>query len=161
MPQPEMQNKKIKEDIKDALNKEDFIGLLKAGFESFLNMISGSSPIPFQRFLKYTGMSFDEYILDTSKQESLKYVGGKMILEIVPSKDHTDSKDNEDSTAIPIRLSADFYFQTPDKKWVVQKKSGQISSERFSDWSSDEKAMQLQAKGKLELSIEPPTPEGK
>ena len=68
MLQSEKQNVKAKEDIKTAWNEGDMVGLFRAGFENFMNMIGRSSPMPFQKFLEYTGMSFDKYILDTSKQ---------------------------------------------------------------------------------------------
>lgn len=55
-----------------------------------------------------------------------------------------------------ILLSADLYFQTADKQWVVEKKQGQVSTERFRDWETDADAIKLQESGKLELSIEPP-----
>ena len=73
-------------------------------------------------------------------------------MEVAPS---------EDPAVIPIHLSADFYFQKHNKEWVMTKKTGQITSERFSDWTTDAKALRLQAEGKLEQSIDPPEPKGK
>lgn len=152
MLQSEKQNKKAKEEIKTAWNDGDIVGVLRAGIDSFFNLIGNSAPMSFQKFLEYTGISFDQYILNTSKQESLKYVGGKMILELGSSTD---------LAITPVRLSADFYFQTPDKKWVMKKKNGQVGSDRFTDWTTDTMALRLQADGKLELSIEPPEAEAK
>lgn len=144
----ESQNKKVKEDIKMAFAEGNLLALIRAGLYSLLDILSNPAPLAFQRFLEYTGSSFDKYILDTSKQENLKYVGGKMILSL-----------GEDAATepVPISLSADFYFQTPDKKWVVKKKSGNVDSSRFTDWDSDADAVTLRKTGKLELSIEPPS----
>lgn len=149
MLQTEEQNKKIKENIKAAWAEGDLWGLACAGIDSFLNMLGNSTPISFQRFLEYTGVSFDKYILETAQKEHLKYVGGKMILEL-----------DRDTSTVPvsIRLSADFYLQTTDKKWVVKKKNGMVESTRFSDWDTAPDAIKLRTTGKLELSIEPPEP---
>lgn len=148
----EAQSNRAKENIKAAWAKGDLWGLACAGIDSFLNMLGNSAPISFQRFLEYTSVSFDKYILETAQKEHLKYVGGKMILEL-----------GEDAVTVPIsiHLSADFYFQTSDKKWVVKKKSGRVENPRFSDWDTDSDAIKLRTAGKLELSIEPPEPGAK
>lgn len=150
MQQSEKQNQQIKEEIRRAWNDGDLTGLLRAGFDGFLNLVGGNNPLPYQKFLEYTGTSFDNYILETVRQECLTYIGGKMVLEVLP---------NDGTGAVPIQLSADFYFQTPDKKWVMKKKNGKTSSDRFTDWTSDATAIRLQREGKLELSIEPPEEE--
>lgn len=152
MTQFDAQNQKAKDDIKKAWAEDDLLGLLRAGIDNFFNVLSTGAPIAFQRFLEYTGISFDKYILDVSKREQLKYVGGKMTMSL--------EKDTS-NMPIPISLSADFYFQTFDKKWVLKKKSGKVDSSRFSDWDSDTDAATLRKTGKLELSIEQPAPEGK
>lgn len=147
MLQSEEQNKKSREAIKAAWAEGDLWGLACAGIDSFFNMLGNSLPIPFQRFLEYTGVSFDKYIIETMEKERLTYVGGKLVLEL-----------DGNAAAVPasIQLSADFYFQAQDKKWIVKKKNGRIESSRFSDWDTDSDAAQLRAAGKLELSIEPP-----
>ena len=148
----ETQSNRAKENIKLAWAEGDLWGIACAGIDSFLNMLGNSMPISFQKFLEYTGVSFDKYILETAKKENLRYVGGKMILEL-----------DKAVVAAPtsIHLSADFYFQTPDKKWVVKKKSGKVESTRFSDWDTDSDSIKLKTAGRLELSIEPPEPGAK
>lgn len=147
MLQSEKQRQKAKENVKRAWEEGDIVGLLRAGFDNFMNLIGNDTPLPFQKFLDYTGMSFDRYILETTQKEHVSFVGGKMVLEILP--------DNGNG-AVPVQLFADFYFQTPDKKWVMKKKNGKIGSDHFTDWATDPKAIQLQTNGKMELSIEPP-----
>ena len=145
----EAQNNRAKENIKAAWAEGDLLGIACAGIDSFLNMLINSTPISFQQFLEYTGISFDKYILETVQKE---YVGGKMILEI-----------DKDAVVAPIsiHLSADFYFQTSDKNWVVKKKNGKVESTRFSDWDTDSDSIKLRTAGRLELSIEPPKPGAK
>ena len=143
----EEQNEKAKRNIKTAWDEGDLLGLACAGIDNLLNMLCHNPPISFQRFLEYTGASFDTYILDVTQQEHLSYVGGKMLLELEKTQTITPTL---------IQLSADFYFQTPDKKWIVKKKKGKIESSRFTDWNVDVDAVKLQRAGKLELSIEPP-----
>lgn len=145
--QTEAHNKKAKENIKAAWEEGDLLGLACAGIDSFMNMLCNSAPMPFQRFLEYTGVSFDKFILETAQKERLHYVGGKMVLEL-----------DKDATIAPviIHLTVDLYFQTSDKKWVVKKKNGKVESSRFSDWDTDTDADKLKRTGKLELSIEPP-----
>jgi len=156
MVQSEDQNKKIKQDIKTSWAEGDLLGLIRAGFDGFLNMLYSNAPLPFQKFLEYTGASFDHYILDICHQEQLSYVGGKMILALDRNVDP-----NAENTPVTIRLSADFYFQTHDKKWIVKKKNGQVDSKRFADWDTDPEVAKLRTNGTLELSIEPPKPEAK
>lgn len=152
MLQSEKENQRLKEEIKTAWEDGDLLGLLKAGIDGFLNMVGNSAPLPFQRFLEYTGVSFDTYILDISRQEQLNYLGGKMTL-----KTGTGQPDGP----TPVHLLADFYFQTRDKQWVMKQKSGQVDSSRFLDWDRDPAAVKLQQEGKLELTIDPPHEEGK
>lgn len=152
MLQSEERRKKAQEDIKASWEDGDLVGLFRAGWDNFLNMLGGNEPMPFQRFLDYTGSYFDKYIQKTSRREHLNYMGGKMFLQV-----------NEDPNAAPvtIQLSADFYFQTQDKQWIVKKKSGKVDSSRFIDWETDASAAQLRSSGKLQFSIDPPEGEGK
>ena len=152
MLQTEEQNKKAKENIKAAWAEGDLLGLACAGIDSFLNMLGNSAPIPFQRFLEYTGISFDKYILEVKQKEHLNFVGGKMTLKL--DKDLV-------SSPVLVLLAADFYFQTLDKKWVMKKKHGKVESSRFTDWDTDTEASKLRNAGKLELSIEPPEAEAR
>ncbi len=152
MLQSEKANQKLKEEIKTAWEENDILGLLRAGIDGFFNMIGNSAPLPFQRFLEYTGTFFDKYILDISQQEQLSYVGGKMVLE---------TSAGQSGQPVPIHLSADLYFQTKDKRWVMKQKSGKVDSSRFSDWDRDPTAVKLQQTGRVELTIDPPQPEGK
>ena len=124
---------------------------VKDGIKNLVSMLQGNSsaPISFQRFLEQTGLFFDHYILAVSHQESLDYVGGKMILQL----EHGERKVVD---GITIRLFADLYFQTADEQWIVKQKQGQVDSARFMDWDSDKTAIILQQAGKVELSIELP-----
>lgn len=144
-------HQKVKAYIKAACAEGDPKALIYAGLESFLDILfgDGSAPISFRKFLDHTGSFFDRFILETSRKEHLNYVGGKMILQIDHGKHRTGD-------AIPIQLSAELYFQTADKQWIVKKKQGQVDSSRFTDWDADKEAIKLQQTGKLELSIEPP-----
>lgn len=144
-------HQKVKEDIKAACAEGDLMALMYAGFESFLNVLfgDGSAPISFRKFLDHTGSFFDRFVLETSREEHLSYVGGKMILQVDRGKRRTGD-------TVPIHLSADLYFRTMDKQWIVKKKQGQVDSSRFTDWDTDKEAIKLQQTGKLELSIEPP-----
>lgn len=135
------------EALKKAWRENDFAKLISLGFAKFMDLLSGDSPLPFQKFLKYTGEYFDRFILDTSRQKQMNYIGGKMIMEL---------KQNRADMPATILLCADFYFQTAGKQWILEKKQGQISTDRFRDWDTDADAVQLQESGRLELSIEPP-----
>lgn len=55
-----------------------------------------------------------------------------------------------------IHLFADFYFQTRDKQWIVNSKTGKIDCNQFSDWDTSAEARELKNTGRMELSIEPP-----
>lgn len=136
----------VKKKARRALSEWDFLSIIATGFEYFIQMFSEKDIMPFQKFLEYTGKSFDHYILKTCKAQKMKFYGGNMFLEKKP-----ESKD--------IQLSADFYFQTFDRKWITTHKKGCVNIECFSDWDTDEDAVELCNKGKLELSIDPPTEE--
>lgn len=138
---------KAKEEMKTALKENDLVKLISLGLARFMELLCGDGPLAFQKFLKYTSDYFDQYILDTSQQKHMIYVGGKMIMEI---------KNAREDMPPTILLFADFYFQTADKQWIVEKKQGQVSADRFKDWDTDEDALQLQVNGRMELSIEPP-----
>lgn len=138
---------KNREDMKTAWEENDLLKLIALGFSKFMDILCGNSPLPFQKFLEYTGDYFDQCILDISRKEHLNYIGGKMILEL---------KESRGEMPATILLSADLYFQRIDKQWVEKKRQGQVSSDRFRDWDTDADAIKLQESGKLELSIEPP-----
>ena len=138
---------KSKEEIKEAWEENDLLKLIALGFAKFMDLLCGDGPLSFQKFLEYTGDYFDRCILDISRQKHQNYIGGKMIMEL---------KEKRKEMPDMILLSADLYFQTADKQWVVEKKQGQVSTERFRDWETDADAIKLQESGKLELSIEPP-----
>ena len=110
-----------------------------------MNMLFGDAPISFRRFLEDTSISFDKYIKEVSYREHLYYVGGKFTLEL--------EKLEPPKTAV-VHLSADFYFQTRDKRWAVKKKTGKIDSSQFSNWDTDPEISELRNTGKMELSIE-------
>ncbi len=152
MSRSENEKQKLKEEIKTAWEENDLLGLVRAGIDGFLNMLGSCAPLSFKRFLEYTGVSFDKYILDVSRQEQLNYVGGKMFLETSAA---------QPGQPVPIRLSADLYFQTQDRQWVVKQKSGKVDSSRFSDWDRDPAAVELMQTGRLELTLDPPQPEAK
>lgn len=124
---------------------------VKESIKNLVNMLRRvvSIPISFQTFLKQTGLNFDHYILTISQQEGLNYIGGKMVLQLIHDQSRTVD-------SIPIRLSAELYFQTADKQWVVKQKQGQVDSTRFTDWDTNEMAAVLQQTGILEWSIESP-----
>ena len=147
MNRSEEQNKKAKETIKAAWAEGDLWGLFCAGIDNFMSMLLGGGPISFRRFLEYTGKSFDQYIRRVSREEGLRYIGGKLILEL-----------GQEEAAAPdaIRLSADLYFQTEEKQWIVKKKTGAIGWDQFSDRDTDPELKRLKDTGRLELSIEPP-----
>lgn len=142
-------NNKAKDRIKSAWDEGDFWGIFCAGIDNFMNLLFSDMPISAHRFLEDTGALFDKYIDTVSEKENLRYIGGKMILEL--EKTQTTSADT-------ILLSADLYFQTPDKKWIVKKRSGKMSIAQISDWDSSTELCALRQNGKMELSIEPPKP---
>ena len=141
------ENTRIKEEIKTAWEEGDVYRLLAAGIDSFLDRILGNCPISFQRFLEYTGDSFDKFIREVSQKEHITYIGGTMVLQVGADRE---------AQQVPVQLSADFYFKTKDGQWVTKQKTGVVESCRFSDWESSPDAMELRKKGRLELSIEPP-----
>ena len=141
------ENTRIKEEIKAAWEEGDMYKVIAAGFDSFFSLLLGNCPIPFQRFLEYTGDSFDKFIREVSQKEHITYIGGTMVLQVGADRE---------AQQVPIQLSADFYFKTENGKWVTKKKTGMVESCRFSDWESSPDAMELRKKGILELSIEPP-----
>jgi len=147
MIQSENQNNKAKEKIKTAWSEGDLLGLISAGLDNFLSILFNGTPITFRRFLEDTSYYFDKYIQDISCKERLHYIGGKMTLGL---------EGNGPRDVTLIRLSAVFYFQTWDKKWIVKEKNGNVYSDRFSDWDTDAQCKELRKAGKLELSIEPP-----
>ena len=149
------ERRKMKEGIKTAWAEGDLATLMRTAIENFMNILrgNGSPPMSFQTFLDQTGSFFDLYVSDTSRQEHLDYVGGKLTLQL----DYDGSKAVD---AIPIRLSADLYFQAADKQWIVKQKQGQVDSAWFIDWDTDERAVILQQAGKLEWSVEQPCSEG-
>ena len=142
----------VKEVIRTAWGEHDLLSLMCAGVRRLVSMIheSGSIPISFQRFLDHTGLFFDHYISDIGQQEHLDYVGGKMVLQLAQCQ--CGAVD-----VIPIRLSADLYFQMVGRQWVIKQMQGQVDSTRFTDWDTDETAIILQRTGRLEWSIEPST----
>ena len=112
-----------------------------------MNLLFRDTAIPFAQFLEQTGAFLDKYIRQVGTAEHLHYVGGKLILAL-----------ETPPAAAPARiaLSADFYFQTPEKKWIVKQKKGAVDSRKFTDWETDPSAAKLKQTGRLELSIEAP-----
>ena len=73
------ENTRIKEEIKAAWEEGDMYKVIAAGFDSFFSLLLGNCPIPFQRFLEYTGDSFDKFIREVSQKEHITYIGGTMV----------------------------------------------------------------------------------
>lgn len=140
------ENKRIKKNMISALEKGNPIELLRAGLDGFLNMFCRDRPREFQQFIEEMGASHDRFILDTCRKENLKYIGGKMFIDLGRNK-------IESAT---IRLLAEYYFQKPNQEWIEKKKSGEIGIDNFTDWDTDKMAASLRETGKLEFSIEPP-----
>ena len=140
------ENQKIKQEIRTAIKNGDGIGLLKAGHDAFWNMLFSRKTMTFQQFIEASSDCHDKFILDVCRQEHLTYVGGKMLIELDQSK----------AVEVPIWLSAEFYFQTPNQEWIVKEKKGQTDNRSFSDWDTNEMVANLRKTGKLEFLIEPP-----
>ena len=140
------ENKKNKRDIKSALIKGDLTGLLKAGVDSFFNMLCSDKPREFQQFIEDTGALHDKFILDTCRQENLNYIGGKMLIDLEQNK----------AEPATIRLLAKFYFQKPNQEWVEKERKGEVGIDSFIDWDTDKMAASLRKTGQLEFSIESP-----
>ena len=56
MPYSDEQNRRIKENIKSAWQNCDFLGLIHAGLDSFMNLLFSGAPISFQQFLEDTSV---------------------------------------------------------------------------------------------------------
>ena len=134
-------NQDTREAIKKAWQEDDIMGLMLAGLDNFTKMIC-DRPIRFKTFLDSTERLLDDFILETAKQERLKYIGGKLCLELTsPSSMH---------------MTADFYFQNSAREWVLKKKEGDVDSSRISDWNRAKEIEALRKAGKQEYSIDPP-----
>lgn len=136
-----------KDRMKEAWSKGDLVGLLGAGMDNFLDVIS-NRPISYQTFLRYTGQFLDKFIVDTCKQEHLAYIGGRLTLTIKDELPHV------------IQLCADFYFQNVDKQWILKKKEGQVDSNRLSDYDTAPELATLKEEKKLEYPIDTPEVRG-
>ena len=147
MSQTNEQTKKAQDNIKGAWEEGDLLKLLGAGLDHFMNLLFRDTVIPFAQFLEQTGSYLDKYIQQVAQAEQLYYVGGKLILT---------SETPAAAAPARIALSADFYFQTSEKKWIIKQKRGVVDSRKFTDWDTDPSAAKLKQAGKLELSIEAP-----
>lgn len=136
-----MDNAQAKEQIRKYWEEGDITGILQIGLESFLTTVF-DRPLTFGKFLDYTGDFFDRFILETRAQEQLKFVAGKLHLEL--------------SAPTLIHLNADFYFQDHMQQWVLKQKSGEIDSSRFKDWETSADLKLLRERKKLELPIDSP-----
>lgn len=136
-----MDNAQAKEQIKQYWEKGDITGILQVGFESFLATVF-DRPLTFGKFLDYTGDFFDRFILETSAQEQLKFIAGKLHLEL--------------TAPTQICLNADLYFQDHSQQWVLKQKTGGIDSSRFKDWETSADLKLLRERKKLELPIDSP-----
>lgn len=138
----EEQNRKTREEVKKAWAEGDLAAILKAGFDNFMSILF-DNPLSFDTFLDYTGQFFDEFIRKTTAEEHLRYVGGKIKFKL-----------NGPTCA---DMTADFYFQTPGKQWVMKQKTGRVDRSRFSDWDTAPNLLRLRKDGALEFEIDAPT----
>ena len=127
--------------VRQAWNKGNILELFQAGLDNFMSMLF-DRPIPFLTFLNQTSIFFDKFILDTSREEQIKYVGGELIMTL------------EQETI--ILLTAKFYFQDIENKWALKEKRGQVDNTRFSDWNTAPELAMLRKTKNLKFSIEPP-----
>ncbi len=134
-----------KDSIRKAWNEGDLEKLLLAGYRSFGDWLQNVSkrPISFSMFLEHTGMYFDRLILAAEKKNNLRFISGKITLLL-------------DESAEQIQMTADFYYQDADKKWILQQKKGSIPTDRFYDEEISPELQQLRQIGHLEFMIDPP-----
>lgn len=119
----------------------NFINMIEEGLHAFLKELLRKS-VTFQTFLEYTSEYFDQYILDTSSQEHIKYVGGKLFLKLCHAQ--------------TVQFIAEFYFQDKDRKWIRKVKEERINGKRFTDWETNPDLTRLRKEGNVEFQIEPP-----
>lgn len=149
MLQSEEKNK-AKQEFQNERKDGNFLQML---YDFMDDILSSNDPIPFQSFLASTAASFDQYILETARQENLKYISGKFSMTLEEGAKNA-------AISVPVQISADFYFQTPDGgKWILKEKKGQIDSSYFTDWDTNIETVDLRKTGKLELDIDPPEPD--
>ena len=137
----EEQNRKTKEEVKKAWAEGDLTAMLRAGFENFMTILM-DNPMTFETFLQYTSQFLDQFILKTCAEEHLNYVGRKITFKM--------------ADLVSANMTADFYFQTADKQWVMKQKTGRVGRERFSDWETAPDLLRLRRDGKLEFPIDAP-----
>ena len=123
--------------------------MVRSGIDSVFRTIF-EHPISFQTFLKDSGRSFDQFILDIGRREKLHYIAGKLILEF------PDTSEGEPLDVPKVKMTADFYFQNLSKKWILKEKVIRVDRNSFSDWKEDPDLQELWEKGRLEYPINPP-----
>ena len=139
----ENQVKRRKEADQEAIDGGDFADALISGFERFLSFLSSG---PFQEFLDRTGAYIDGVIQRSCREDSLTYVGGKLILELLD--------------ASKVKMTADFYYQNVERQWIHNQRTAIVKATRWSDWKTNDAFIKLQQEKRLEYPILPPTESG-
>lgn len=147
----EFQNKKNNkqyETKENTLIKKKFHEFIEAGID-FIGSILSKHPITLTDFLDSSEKHFDNLIIEISKKEHLKYIGGKLIL--VPQFDSAKSYN--------IQVEADLYFQNAQQKWINKKFETQVASNNILDCDSEPELEELRNGNSIEFLIEPPVQE--
>ena len=117
------------------------IDLVKVGVDTFFHMAE-LHPTHFYDFLRRTEEFFDAYIQAYCEQENVRFIGGKLRIDLASEK--------------VLNLTADFYFYTPEETWSVQHKEGSLKVDALIDWEDNPDLAELRGEGYLEYPLEPP-----
>lgn len=117
------------------------IDLVKVGVDTFFHMAE-LHPTHFYDFLRRTEEFFDAYIQAYCEQETVRFIGGKLRIDLASEE--------------VLNLTADFYFYTPEETWSVQHKEGSLKVDALIDWEDNPDLSELRGEGYLEYPLEPP-----
>lgn len=139
---------------------------IKAGLDRFLSLVFEGHPVPLADFLDSSEEYFDNYIVDTSREEHLSFVGGKLIFtpkaasvgRSTPSLfGFRQGTARRSASSIQIEITANLYFQDAQKEWVMKTVQGHIASDSIRDWETAPELEDLRRGQPIEFPIEPPT----
>ena len=117
------------------------IDLVKVGVDTFFHMAE-LHPTHFYDFLRRTEEFFDAYIQAYCEQENVRFIGGKLRIDLASEE--------------VLNLTADFYFYTHEETWSVQHKEGSLKVDTIIDWEDNPDLSELRGEGYLEYPLEPP-----
>lgn len=138
---------------------------IMAGLDRFLSTVFARHPIPLADFLDSSEKYFDDLIIETSENEHLHFIGGKLIFTPEGNSSKAPGQSlfglgresgRRASSSCQVQITANLYFQNAQKDWIMKTVQGHTTSTSIKDWDTAPELAELRKGDPIEFPIDSP-----